>query len=67
MQLDVATDVYPVRAGEKFNIVLAPTLNLDGTPDTGYYTQVINLSIFVEFASCNLNFNDIHRCNTAPR
>jgi len=67
MQLDVATDVYPVRAGEKFNMVLAPTLNLDGTPDTGYYTQVINLSIFVEFASCNLNFNDIHWCNTAPR
>jgi len=60
MQLDVATDVYPVRAGEKFNMVLAPTQNLDGTPDTGYYTQVINLSIFVEFASCNLNFNDIH-------
>ncbi|EER93104.1 hypothetical protein BDA96_01G014000 [Sorghum bicolor] len=39
MQLDVATDVYPLRAGEKFNMVLAPTLNLDGTPDTGYYTQ----------------------------
>ncbi|XP_066364373.1 DNA-directed RNA polymerases II, IV and V subunit 8B-like [Miscanthus floridulus] len=39
MQLDVATDVYPVRAGEKFNMVLAPTQNLDGTPDTGYYTQ----------------------------
>ena len=34
MQLDVATDVYPVLAGEKFNMVLAPTLNLDGTPDT---------------------------------
>jgi len=38
MQLDVATDVYPMHAGEKFNMVLAPTLNLDGTPDTGYYT-----------------------------
>jgi hypothetical protein len=22
-------------------MVLAPTLNLDGTPDTGYYTQVM--------------------------
>ncbi|CAD6246887.1 unnamed protein product [Miscanthus lutarioriparius] len=39
MQLDVATDVYPMHAGEKFNMVLAPTLDLDGTPDTGYYTQ----------------------------
>ena len=47
MQLDVATDVYPVCAGEKFNMVLTPTLNLDGTPDTGYYTQVINLSILL--------------------
>ncbi|KAL6603239.1 hypothetical protein ACP70R_043600 [Stipagrostis hirtigluma subsp. patula] len=39
MQLDVATEVYPMRAGDKFTMVLAPTLNLDGTPDTGYYTQ----------------------------
>ena len=45
MQLDVATDVYPMHAGEIFNMVLAPTLNLDGTPDTGYYTQVINLAV----------------------
>nr|CAB3468898.1 unnamed protein product [Digitaria exilis] len=39
MQLDIATEIYPMRAGDKFNMVLAPTLNLDGTPDTGYYTQ----------------------------
>ena len=45
MQLDVATDVYPMHAGEKFNMVLAPTLDLDGTPDTGYYTQLINLAV----------------------
>ncbi|KAF0894557.1 hypothetical protein E2562_001859 [Oryza meyeriana var. granulata] len=39
MQLDVATEVYPMRPGDKFTMVLAPTLNLDGTPDTGFYTQ----------------------------
>ncbi|XP_062213195.1 DNA-directed RNA polymerases II, IV and V subunit 8B-like [Phragmites australis] len=39
MQLDVATDVYPMHVGDKFTMVLAPTLNLDGTPDTGYFTQ----------------------------
>ncbi|TKW22901.1 hypothetical protein SEVIR_4G258400v4 [Setaria viridis] len=39
MQLDVATEIFPLRAGDKFNMVIAPTLNLDGTPDTGYYTQ----------------------------
>ncbi|KAI5674020.1 hypothetical protein M9H77_14384 [Catharanthus roseus] len=39
MQLDINTDIYPMRKGEKFLMELAPTLNLDGTPDTGYFTQ----------------------------
>ncbi|KAJ1273361.1 hypothetical protein BS78_06G274200 [Paspalum vaginatum] len=39
MQLDVATEVYPMRPNDKFNMLLVTTLNLDGTPDTGYYTQ----------------------------
>ncbi|XAR53164.1 hypothetical protein NMG60_11021597 [Bertholletia excelsa] len=37
MQLDVNTEIYPLHAGEKFMMVLASTLNLDGTPDSGYY------------------------------
>ncbi|XP_059655019.1 DNA-directed RNA polymerases II and V subunit 8A-like [Cornus florida] len=37
--LDVNTEIYPIHVGEKFMMVLASTLNLDGTPDTGYYTQ----------------------------
>jgi DNA-directed RNA polymerase I, II, and III subunit RPABC3 len=39
MVLDVNIDVYPVSVGEKFTIAFAPTLNLDGTPDTGYFIQ----------------------------
>ncbi|CAD6342592.1 unnamed protein product, partial [Miscanthus lutarioriparius] len=39
MQLDVATEVYPMLVGDTFNMVLALTLNLDGSTDTGYYTQ----------------------------
>ncbi|KAK9133205.1 hypothetical protein Scep_012733 [Stephania cephalantha] len=39
MQLDVNSEIYPLQVGEKFAMVLAPTLNLDGTPDTGFYTQ----------------------------
>ncbi|KAL4184515.1 hypothetical protein AMTRI_Chr10g1420 [Amborella trichopoda] len=39
MQLDVNTEVYPLNVGDKFTMVLAPTLILDGTPDTGYFTQ----------------------------
>jgi DNA-directed RNA polymerase I, II, and III subunit RPABC3 len=38
MQLDVATEVYPMCVGDTFNMVLALTLNLDGSTDTGYYT-----------------------------
>ncbi|KAF8402307.1 hypothetical protein HHK36_013261 [Tetracentron sinense] len=40
MQLDVNTEIYPLNVGDKFTMVLAPTLSLDGTPDTGYFTQV---------------------------
>ncbi|KAK0578030.1 hypothetical protein LWI29_003862 [Acer saccharum] len=38
MLLDVNTEVYRMRIGDKFTMALAHTLNLDGTPDTGYYT-----------------------------
>jgi hypothetical protein len=30
-------------------MVLADTLSLDGTPDTGYFTQVTNLAILWNF------------------
>jgi DNA-directed RNA polymerase I, II, and III subunit RPABC3 len=39
MHLDVNTEIYPMSVGDKFTMALAHTLNLDGTPDTGYYTQ----------------------------
>ncbi|KAL8521529.1 hypothetical protein ACS0TY_011881 [Phlomoides rotata] len=38
MYLDINTEIYPMYAGEKFMMVLASTLNLDGTPDSGYFT-----------------------------
>ncbi|ESR56121.1 hypothetical protein WN944_016018 [Citrus x changshan-huyou] len=38
MLLDVNSELYPMRVGDKFTMALAHTLNLDGTPDTGYYT-----------------------------
>ena len=40
MQLDVNTAIYPMSVGDRFVMALAWTLNLDGTADTGYYTQV---------------------------
>ncbi|KAH9328400.1 hypothetical protein KI387_000508, partial [Taxus chinensis] len=40
MLLDVNIDVYPISVGEKFTVALSPTLSLDGTPDTGYFTSL---------------------------
>ncbi|KAG2533875.1 DNA-directed RNA polymerases II and V subunit 8A-like [Panicum virgatum] len=49
MQLDVAIEVYPMCKGEKFKMVLASTLNLDGTPDTGYFTQAARETLADQF------------------
>ncbi|GBG75384.1 hypothetical protein CBR_g20014 [Chara braunii] len=38
--LDINVDIYPLKEGEKFALALAPTLNLDGTPDEGVFDQV---------------------------
>ncbi|OWM74851.1 DNA-directed RNA polymerases II, IV and V subunit 8B-like [Punica granatum] len=38
MHLDINSEIYSMAAGEKFTMALATTLNLDGTPDSGYYT-----------------------------
>uniref|UniRef100_A0A5B6Z037 Putative DNA-directed RNA polymerases II, IV and V subunit 8B-like n=1 Tax=Davidia involucrata TaxID=16924 RepID=A0A5B6Z037_DAVIN len=37
--LDVNTEIYPVHAGQKFRMALAPTLNLDGTTVTSYFPE----------------------------
>lgn len=50
MHLDVNTEVYPMAVGDKFTLAMAPTLNLDGTPDTGYFTPVIKYSALYMFS-----------------
>eukprot|EP01117_Protostelium_nocturnum_P017077 TRINITY_DN6886_c0_g1_i1.p1 TRINITY_DN6886_c0_g1~~TRINITY_DN6886_c0_g1_i1.p1 ORF type:complete len:146 (+),score=47.24 TRINITY_DN6886_c0_g1_i1:72-509(+) len=35
--LDINVDIYPVEVSTKFSLVLASTLNLDGTPDDGVF------------------------------
>lgn len=49
VQLDINTEIYPMREGDKFMMVLASTLNLDGTPDTGYFNPVTNNIFFSNF------------------
>ncbi|CAK9185248.1 unnamed protein product [Ilex paraguariensis] len=41
MQLDVNSDLYPMHIGEKYRMVLAQTLNLDGSAVTSYFPEVI--------------------------
>lgn len=58
--LDVATDIYPMNEGESFSMVLASTLNSDGTEDTGhehYTLQVINYPCH-EICITFVTFND---------
>ncbi|RYR22901.1 hypothetical protein Ahy_B03g068190 isoform A [Arachis hypogaea] len=61
MHLDINSEVYPLKVGQKFALLLVPTLNLDGTPDTGYYIGVIiSLSLYTGHL-CFL-INDCYDC-----
>lgn len=46
MQLDINSEIYPLQVGQKFALLLVPTLNPDGTPDSGYYMQVFYLIFY---------------------
>ena len=37
--IDIASEVYSLKEGEKFTLVLASTLNLSGKPDEDTYNQ----------------------------
>ncbi|XP_039135173.1 DNA-directed RNA polymerases II, IV and V subunit 8B-like isoform X2 [Dioscorea cayenensis subsp. rotundata] len=52
MQLDVNTEVYPMSVGDKFTMVLAPTLSLDGTPDSGFYVPVDGMTLGHWLVTC---------------
>lgn len=39
MLIDINTDIYPLRANDKFAMVLANTLYKDNRPDPGVYTD----------------------------
>lgn len=45
MQLDVNTELYPIRSGEKYFVAFATTLDLEGTHDIGYYNLGIRKSL----------------------
>ena len=37
--VDINTDLYPLKVHDRIKLVLASTLNLDGSPDSGEYNQ----------------------------
>jgi len=37
LKLDIANEVFSLKAGDKFTFALASTLRLDGKPDSDYY------------------------------
>ncbi|OAY57047.1 hypothetical protein MANES_02G066300v8 [Manihot esculenta] len=39
MQLDVNTEIYPIKKEDKYALLITPTLHADGTGDSGYYGQ----------------------------
>ena len=43
MHLDINSEIYPLQAGQKFALLLVPTLNPEGKQDTGFYAPVFYL------------------------
>lgn len=41
--LDVNTQLYPIKLGEKFRLLLASTLREDGYPDEGFLPPLASL------------------------
>ncbi|KAG9141040.1 hypothetical protein Leryth_012622 [Lithospermum erythrorhizon] len=67
MHLDINNEIYPMRVGDKFTMALAPTLNLDGTPDSGYYTPGARRSLaedydYVMHGSCTGSRKILNLC-----
>lgn len=49
LMLDVNVEVYPLRKGDRFALVLAHTLALDGTPDEGSFDPTERKSLMDKF------------------
>ena len=50
MLIDINTDIYPLRANDKFTMVLANTLYKDNRPDPGVYTDYSKEVLFSMFS-----------------
>lgn len=39
LTIDININIYPLKVGDKFNLMLARTIYTDGTPETGMYDE----------------------------
>eukprot|EP01098_Paradermamoeba_levis_P014296 TRINITY_DN6773_c0_g1_i1.p1 TRINITY_DN6773_c0_g1~~TRINITY_DN6773_c0_g1_i1.p1 ORF type:complete len:163 (+),score=40.46 TRINITY_DN6773_c0_g1_i1:44-490(+) len=49
LTLDLNTEIYPVDINHKFTLVLAKSLNADGSPDAGFYDPTNKPSLLDEY------------------
>jgi DNA-directed RNA polymerase I, II, and III subunit RPABC3 len=62
LTLDVASEVYPLKVGDKFTLVLASTLRLDGKPDEDTFNQDGKPTLLdqFEYGMCGRTFKFDH-------
>jgi len=62
LTLDVASEVYPLKVGDKFTLVLASTLRLDGKPDEDAFNQDGKPTLLdqFEYGMCGTTFKFDH-------
>lgn len=60
--LDVASEIYPLKAGDKFTLTLASTLRLDGKPEEEVFNQDGKPSLLdqYEYGMCGRTFKHDH-------
>ena len=59
-----AQEIYPIDIGEKFAFALASTLNADGTPDDGYYTQSTQETLADKYKFEYVMHGKVFKCET---
>jgi DNA-directed RNA polymerases I, II, and III subunit RPABC3 len=58
-------EIYPIDIGEKFAFALASTINADGTPDDGYYTQSTQETLADKYKFEYVMHGKVFKCESA--
>ncbi|KAL6995143.1 hypothetical protein U1Q18_005279 [Sarracenia purpurea var. burkii] len=71
MQLDVNTELYPIRVGEKFMMALAPTLSLNGSAVTNFNSKPYRVGLqdspcHPKSPNCGFEYALLQNCQKRP-